>query len=141
LSISHYFAIHRHLFQDVYSWAGKPRVVRISRGQSMFCYPERIRPEMKRIFAELRSNELLRRLGNEEFSSKAAHVLAEINAVHPFRDGNGRAQLAFLAALAHRAGFDLKLERLRPKQFLAAMIRSFQGREDDLEAQIASLIK
>ena len=43
LSVYHYQAIHRHLFQDVYSWAGTFRAVRISRDGSMFCYPEHIR--------------------------------------------------------------------------------------------------
>jgi transposase-like protein len=39
LTYPHYCAIHRHLFQDVYTWAGKPRTVRIAKGGSMFCYP------------------------------------------------------------------------------------------------------
>ena len=41
LNASHYRAIHRHLFQDVYRWAGRYRTVRIAKGDSMFCYPSR----------------------------------------------------------------------------------------------------
>jgi cell filamentation protein len=50
LSYAHYRAIHRHLFQDVYAWAGKVRTVRISKGESTFCYPEHINQEMAKLF-------------------------------------------------------------------------------------------
>ena len=43
LDFAHYCAIHRHLFQDVYEWAGQPRTVRISKGGNPFCFPENIR--------------------------------------------------------------------------------------------------
>ncbi len=46
MSVSHYRAVHRHLFQDVYPWAGRFRTVRIAKGGSMFCYPEHIPAEM-----------------------------------------------------------------------------------------------
>lgn len=59
---SHYRALHHHLFQDVYHWAGKYRAVRLSKGKSTFCYPENISREMKRIFAELKAIGNLRKL-------------------------------------------------------------------------------
>jgi cell filamentation protein len=94
LTVSHYRAIHRHLFQDVYAWAGRFRTVRISKGGSMFCYPEHIAAEMRRIFGALRQQRYLSGLAADEFAQKAAHFLAELNAIHPFREGNGRTQLA-----------------------------------------------
>jgi cell filamentation protein len=33
---AHYRAIHRHLFQDVYDWAGEYRTVEFSKGSSAF---------------------------------------------------------------------------------------------------------
>jgi fido (protein-threonine AMPylation protein) len=53
LGYAHYRAIHRHLFQDVFDWAGKIRTVRIAKGASMFCYPEHIDAEMRRPSARL----------------------------------------------------------------------------------------
>ncbi|MDO9215753.1 MAG: Fic family protein, partial [Lacisediminimonas sp.] len=50
---AHYFAVHRHLFQDVYPWAGKPRSVRTGKAGAWFCFPENIAGELKRVFAEL----------------------------------------------------------------------------------------
>jgi hypothetical protein len=42
LDYDHYRAIHHHLFQDVFEWAGEVRSVRITKGDSTFCYPENI---------------------------------------------------------------------------------------------------
>jgi cell filamentation protein len=53
LSYRHYRAIHRHLFQDVYPWAGKVRTLRMSKDGSTFCHPEHINREMRRLFADL----------------------------------------------------------------------------------------
>ena len=126
LSYRHYRAIHRHLFQDVYVWAGRPRAVRISKGTSMFCYPEHIDREMRRVFTDLRRERYFHGLNAVTFALKAAHLLAELNAIHPFREGNGRTQLAFLSILAERAGHPLALERLDPQAILQATINSFR---------------
>jgi cell filamentation protein len=115
LSYSHYRAIHRHFFQDVYAWAGRIRTVRMSKGSSEFRYPENIDREMRRLFGRLTAQKHLRGLDARKFAEKAAHFLAELNAIHPFREGNGRMQLAFLTILAEHAGHPLKLERLDPR--------------------------
>jgi cell filamentation protein len=139
-SVRHYCAIHHHLFQDVYTWAGKFRSVRISRGGSAFCYPENIAKEMRRLFADLRKKKFLRDLSQYDFSTQAAHFLAELNAIHAFRDVNGRTQLAFVAMLATHAGHPINLAGLRPAKFLKAMIASFSGNEKLLAAELAKLI-
>ena len=69
----------------------------------------------------------MRNRSADGFASGAADFLATLNAIHPFRDGNGRAQLSFLALAAYRAGHDLQLDRLDPEDFLAAIIVSFHG--------------
>ena len=138
--VSHYRAIYHHLFQDVYPWAGRFRTLRIAKGESVFCYPEHIAAQMSGTFAELKKNRYLRDLPPETFATQAAHFLAALNAIHPFRDGNGRTQLAFTAMLAAHAGHSLALERLEPEPFLAAMIRSFQGNERLLADEITTLL-
>ncbi len=140
LGVSHYKAIHRHLFQDVYSWAGKFRTVRISKGGSMFCYPEHIDGEMRRLFAGLKQDGFLRGLTADAFASRAAHLLAELNAIHPFREGNGRTQLAYLTMLAEKAGHPIDLERMNPEEILNAAIASFRGDEAPLARVIRGII-
>lgn len=138
--VAHYRAVHRHLFGDVFPWAGRFRRLRIAKGGSMFCYPEHIASEMARIFGELKAKAWLRGLSVDAFAQEAAHFLAELNAIHPFRDGNGRTQLAFVTLLAFAAGYQVDFERIEPKSFLDAMIESFQGRERPLTLALQQLV-
>jgi cell filamentation protein len=139
-SVRHYQSIHWHLFRDVYAWAGRFRTIRIAKERSMFCYPENIAREMKRVFADLREARFLRGLSAEDFAVAAAHVLAEVNAIHPFREGNGRAQLAFMALLGTKAGHPLVFERLERERYLFAIKQSFRGEERSLAAEMRHLV-
>jgi cell filamentation protein len=141
LQYSDYCAIHHHLFQDVYEWAGEVRQVRIAKQGSMFCYPEHIDREMRRVFQELSGANHFRGLVAREFAARAAHFVAELNAIHPFREGNGRTQLAFLTALAREAGHPFDFGRLNPPAVLQAMIDSFSGDEAPLATLILGLIE
>ena len=95
---------------------------------------------MQRLFAELAEQNYYAGLEAEAFAKNAAHFLAELNAIHPFREGNGRTQLSFLTLLAEDAGHSLNLEKLDPKAILEATIESFGGSERKLAAVIKDLI-
>jgi cell filamentation protein len=124
----HYRRVHHHLFQDVYSWAGKYRTVRTSKGGNPFCFPEYITSTVDRLFASLRDGRCLDEAKTaDEFVASVATFLAELNAIHPFREGNGRSQLAFADLLGERAGFPFDFSRVERKTFLPAMIASYQG--------------
>jgi cell filamentation protein len=140
LDFAHYCAVHHHLFQDVYEWAGKPRTVRMSKQGSPFCFPEHIDAQASKLFSELKADNFLENLPAAEFAPKAAHFLAELNVIHAFREGNGRSQLSFFALLADRAGRPLDLEKLDPDAMLDAMLASFDGDETELANIIARLV-
>jgi cell filamentation protein len=140
LDFAHFCAIHRHLFQDVFEWAGTPRTVRISKQGSAFCFPEHIDTQATKLFSELKAKEYLEKLSADEFAENSAHFLAELNAIHTFHEGNGHTQLTFFALLADRAGQALDFEKLDPDAMLHAMIVSFDGDESDLKAIIKNLI-
>lgn len=140
LDYSHYCALHHHIFQDVYDWAGQPRTIRVGKGGNWFCYPEYIENEMERIFTVLADQGFLTGLSPEEFVVQAAHILAEINAAHPFREGNGRTQLAFLMILAENAGLSVDEDKLDQDRVIEAMIESFVGNENALSNLITELI-
>lgn len=135
----HYRALHHHWFQDVYTWAGRYRRVRTAKGGNVFCYPEHIGNQMELLFAKLQTPAFISGCSKEAFVSAAAEFLGELNAIHPFREGNGRTQLAFLYLLSDRAGHPLNLERVREDTMLEAMIESFHGRYAKLEQVIADL--
>ena len=51
--LAHLKAIHRHLFQDVYAWAGEVRTVEIAKGESRFQprrFAQAIRPRVHRCY-------------------------------------------------------------------------------------------
>lgn len=140
LGVRHYCRIHQHLFQDVYAWAGRFRTVRLAKAGSVFCYPEHIPVQMEGLFATLRRDRFLAGLGRRHFIQCLAGFLSELNAIHPFREGNGRAQLTFAALLAYRAGWEMQLAQLDPGAILAAMIESFNGNEMPLRDELGRLI-
>lgn len=137
-NVRHYCSVHRHLFQDVYGWAGKYRTVRTAKGGNPFCYPEYIDGEMTKLFATLPA--ALGADGTERFIAEATRFLGELNAIHPFREGNGRSQLAFMAMLSEAAGFSLDFARIRPDSFMPAMIASYAGNLAPLSAELQSLL-
>ena len=101
----------------------------------MFCYPELIDGQMSKLFSALARQKRFKGSTAVEFATKAAHFVAELNAIHPFREGNGRTQLTFLTLLAETAGHSPDLKRLEPDQIMNAMIESF-GRDETLLAQV-----
>ena len=137
--IPHYLAIHKHLFQDVYDWAGCIRTVRIAKDGNMFCYPEYIDAELTKLFGQLRSAAHFRGLPPIAFARSAAHFVSELNAIHPFREGNGRAQLTYLTLVSQHAAHPLNLERMSPNEMLQAIIDSFDGDETRLAEEIMAL--
>jgi cell filamentation protein len=137
---AHFRAVHFHLFQDVYDWAGETRTVRLSKGESHFCYPEHINEQLVTLFGGLASDNHLKGLTRDEFATKAATFLATLNVIHTFREGNGRTQLSFLLLLGEDAGHSLDLAQMEPVAMLEAMIASFFGDERPLTKILRDMI-
>ncbi len=141
MDYAHYKAVHHHFFQDVYDWAGNIRAIRTAKSGNWFCYPENIDAEMNRVFEELRSEHLLTRYEDKSmFADRAAYFLSEINAVHPFREGNGRSQLTFLSMLCTHAGQFMDEDQIDEVSFLDAMIESFDGTLAPLSSCIREML-
>jgi cell filamentation protein len=115
--------------------------VRISKDGSAFCYPENIAGAMDKFFTGLRKRNHLRGLSAAAFAAQAAEALSTLNAIHPFREGNGRTQTTFLFLLAARAGHALNLDKLDREQFLAAMVASFTASDRLLTKEIRRLME
>ena len=128
VSVSGFRAIHRYIFANIYDWAGEYRFVATGR-TGPFCKPEYIATEMDRRFAAIRSENDLRGLSIETFAARAAEHANELNAIHPFLDGNGRTLRAFLEILAERAGYELDIVRITPAAWNDASARGFHKQE------------
>ncbi len=124
--LPHLCAIHRRIFGDIYDWAGQVRTVAIAKG-SMFCLPQFIEPAAAEIFRQLRQEELLRGLARDAFIDRLSYYLGEVNAVHAFREGNGRTQRAFFELLAADAGYTLDWQRLDAERNVLASDAIMRG--------------
>lgn len=96
---------------------------------------------MRQIFTNLADNNCFSDLLSNEFAIRGANFICELNVIHPFREGNGRTQNAFLIILADRAGHPLEFERLDPPRMMDAMIASFRGEERPLAELILDLMR
>ena len=130
--LAHLQRIHLALFQDVYDWAGKIRTVDISRGNSRFANVRFIESAANDIFTKLARENWLKGLDAVALSKRLAHYLSEINALHPFREGNGRVQRIFISQLSQSAGYQLDYSDLEQEQIYRAMELAFNGDESIL---------
>ncbi|HEX4029280.1 MAG TPA: Fic family protein [Terracidiphilus sp.] len=137
---AHYCSIHHHLFQDVYEWAGQYRTVRTLKGGNAFCYPEYIPAQMDALFQSIRGGDAFTDKSPSEFLEETARFLGELNAIHPFREGNGRAQLAFLGLIGATANHPFAFERIDRNTFLPAIIDSFLGQFETLMVELEKLL-
>ena len=131
---THLKTIHHRVFQDVFPWAGQFRTTmlgkaeRLGQSPTWFTPPHLLEHEAQRILDSLhRSDLLLRRIQPIEFARKAALLLAEINALHPFREGNGRTQRLFVDALANQAGHQLHFDVVSRERMVQASIEANRG--------------
>jgi len=102
-------SIHRHLFQDVYSWAGKRRKVEISKAGKQFFPTTHFDNAFRFIDTLISDYRNLSKENNLQIAEKLAEILDNVNYLHPFREGNGRAQREFLRLLALEKGLTLNL--------------------------------
>jgi cell filamentation protein len=123
--LRHLRKIHWYLFRDVFPWAGELRLVTMSKvGGAPFAFPQFIEPTLTDLFGNLKRESYLRDRTEENFVERAAYYLGEINAVHPFREGNGRTQREFLRLLALAAGYRLSWAELSEQENIAASVLS-----------------
>ena len=91
--------------------------------------PEHIESYGAEIFGEFADEDRLCGLDREPFIDRLSHYLGDVNALHPFRDGNGRAQRAFFAQLAADAGYRLDWQLVDPQDNIDASVAAMQGDE------------
>lgn len=131
--LAHLQTFHRYLFTGLYEWAGDLRTVVLAR-TDLFCLPEHIESYGAEVFGQLEEESWLRGLNRNRFVDRLAHYLGDVNALHPFRDGNGRAQRAFFAQLAAEAGYRLNWQLIDPQHNVDASVATMQGDEEPMRS-------
>ena len=130
----HLKALHSYLFRDVYEWAGQFRTIPLAKADyarsarvTRFTPPDLIEQELTKVFDELANEHFLQGMQRREFARKVAALLSEINRIHPFREGNGRAQRQFVRQLADSLGYKLHFEIVSKERLIQASILSASG--------------
>ena len=126
----HLCRIHRYMFSDLYSFAGHYRRENIAKGHTRFLPCDRIGDTLRSLLDNLRSEQFLEDLPRSRFTERCAYYFAELNYIHPFREGNGRATREFMRLLFLRNGYEVLWDAVEPSRLLSAMELSvFDSRE------------
>lgn len=134
-SLEDWKTLHAICFSDIYDWAGELRTVRLSKGKTVFAYPE---------YIESSVNEQLQKLNDDLKTGsltleRCAHYYGELNVTHPFREGNGRTQRILFSAILKRIGYQTRYERLEPGPMIEALIFHYNGHEEKLKKMFQAM--
>ena len=124
---AHYKSIHKYLFEDIYDWAGEFRRTDISKKGTRFCDFEKLEKNCAILFFGLKKRDHLKGLPKTEFVDELVELYVSLNYLHPFREGNGRTQRAFLSQLVKNAGYVLNFSGIDADLLMIATIQSAQG--------------
>ena len=141
--LKHLQAIHKKLFEDIYPFAGKIRDGYLQKGQQDFTMGYRIVPQAEKLFTQLKNEQFLKKTEPAKIAGRLAYYMGEINAIHPFREGNGRTQRIFIAQLAKEAGFELTFSKATQEEMINASIQAhrcdYKGLESIIEKGLTPL--
>jgi cell filamentation protein len=138
-------SIHKALHGPVYAWAGQIRSVDLAKGPDesrlAFARVEEVKPFLLEIAAEIQGENNFRGLPKELLSEKLAKTYADLNATHPFRDGNDRASRQFITELAADSGYRLDLSRVAKQTWEQASRDSLTGDLQGVQREIATSLR
>ncbi len=128
---AHLKAIHQYVFSDIFSWAGEVRSVNIAKG-NQFCLCEHIAAYADDLFGKLKAENFLAEAPPDAMPERLAYYLSEINVLHPFREGNGRAQRLFIEYLADHAGYHVDFSDVSDMEMIVASAEAFACEYDKM---------
>ena len=128
----HLCAIHFYIFQDIYEWAGVPRKTNIAKA-NMFCNVMFLYEQAEEVFGAIKDDNYLRGLPYDEFVKRLVFHFSNINALHPFREGNGRSQREFIRELALYNDYVINFSLASEEEMLNASIDSFLCKYEKME--------
>lgn len=117
-------AIHKYIFQDVYDWAGMERTVEIGKG-NLFCTTACIQDYARVVFGKYFPQCRIAKDHFADFVEVFAGNYGDLNALHPFREGNGRAQREFARLVCMECGYVFDLSGSSHSEMLQASKLSF----------------
>lgn len=127
-----YKAIHYELFSELYEWAGMVRTINLSKTTTVFAAPEQIEKLGTMIFDRLKKMNYFNGLSKSEYVMEIADLYSTLNMLHPFREGNGRAQRIFFMQLIQNNGYNIDYSELNSNFLMISSIQAASGVMDNL---------
>lgn len=134
--LDHLCVIHRHIFGDLYEWAGELRSVDLAKGDTLFCLARFLPSAARDVFATVPRARSELRDSNGLIPTGVAGLYGDLNALHPFREGNGRAQRTFIGLLCADVGVRLDWSTINSEGNVAVSVASTRGDNTGLHAAL-----
>lgn len=143
LDFNFFKRLHGRLFGKVYPFAGQIRKVNITKQDSSipFCYADFIEQEANRIFQDLEAKNYFKNETKEEFVNNIVELAMDLNALHPFREGNGRTIRFYLQLLASNAGYLLDYDEVGHKEIIEADKQAFLGNDKLIKEMYSKIVE
>lgn len=138
--LRYWCSLHQTLFGDIYYWAGELRTIDIAKGTIRFRNINRIAPETNRLFNQLAQENYLVGLPYHSLIAKLAEYYSDLNVIHPFREGNGRAQRLLFEHIVINCGFKISFESVSPDEWIQANIDGYNCRYQTMTELFARCI-
>lgn len=112
----HLLKMHHYIFQDLYDWAGEPRVIAIYKEEDVlggmsveYSDPFDITKDIHFILYDMRKK-AWKNMTREQAATEFCDSLARLWKVHPFREGNTRTTITFCCQYADEIGLNMNRE-------------------------------
>lgn len=125
-NVDYYLSVHQHIFQDVYPWAGKTRVMDTAKGDSLFVPHQFIVRDLHKVLIELEQN-LKGSNSINDFGESLGKFLGSVNNIHPFAEGNGRTQRLYISKVANEFDFQVNWEKISNEAMKEASIKAHEN--------------
>lgn len=129
LDFEHLKAIHKYLFQDLYDWAGKTRTCNIAK-KDLFCLSQLIDSYASDVFGKLKNKNYIINSSLDTLVDGLTSLFGDINALHPFREGNGRSKREFINMIARINGYELSFVSITSDDMIKASHMINNGHEE-----------
>lgn len=126
---NHLLRIHRFIFEDIYPFAGRIRLEQISKSTTMFYPPNLIDQQLDKLFTMIKTEKMLKSLDQNVTLNNLSSIMAELNIIHPFREGNGRTIREFIREMANSEGYSINWGNVNHDEILKYSILSVDDHE------------
>ena len=141
VDFNYYKSIHKHLFEDIYDWAGTVRTINISKKGTVFSKHDNIEEIGQLKFKRLVGLSYLNNMDEINFFNELTELYNELNMLHPFREGNGRTLRLFITLLVRNTGRDISFADCDSDLLMIATIKAAQGDLSLLKSIFESIVK